>query len=169
MQKSLLIAILGLVATATASNRVEIGLKNFAKFSTPKSFLKSFTQLRNPGDPTVWGSCDSEGGFKVDLTSTYCVPEPPQIGQNVQLNLGGTFTDTATLTGVSVFVTWNDTPLYANDFARDTTTFNAGDPYSDNITWLIPSFAPRGHYHFEVALHGENSNKFSCSTADFDL
>jgi ML domain len=167
--KSVFLALLGLVATVSAADRIQIGLKNYLKLSTPKSLFKSFTQLKNPGDPTQWGSCDADGGFKVDFSNTYAAPEPPVMGQNVQLNLAGTFTDTATLTGINVYVTWNDTPLYVNDFARDAKTYNAGDAYSDSITWLIPSFAPHGHYHAELTLHDGSNKKLSCSTADFDL
>lgn len=166
--KSVFLALLGLVATVSAADRIQIGLKNYLKLSTPKSLMKSFTQLRNPGDPTQWGTCDSEGGFKVDFSGTFANPEPPVMGQNVELNLAGTFTDSVTLGGINVFVTWNDTPLYVNDFARSA-IFNAGDPYSDKITWLIPSFAPHGHYHVELTVHDASNTKLSCSTADFDL
>lgn len=63
-------------------------------------------------------------------------------------------------------------PLYAQDFKSTTPgEYGAGDEYTDSITWLIPSFAPLGHYHAQISVHGadRNSDVFACLVADFDI
>lgn len=104
------------------------------------------------------------------MTSTYSTPLYPIKGQDVTLNLQGTFTDDASLAGLKVYVEWNKTPLYVNDFPRDQ-EYSAGDPYQDTIVWFVPGFAPSGHYAVQVTLHDKSEKviNFGCITADFDL
>lgn len=172
MYKSVLLALFGLVAVASAAeNRIELGIKNYLKLSTPLSFLKTYTssRLSAPGDPTVWADCDADGGFKIDMTQTYNKPEPPTKGSNVELIFGGVFTQDVALGGINVYVTWNDTPLYVNFFNRSKDA-HAGDAYTDDITWLVPSFAPSGHYHVELTVQDKGkTTKLACKTVDFDL
>lgn len=169
MNKVILVAILGLVAVANAVDRIELKPKHYMKLSTPVSLVKNFIHPRLKSD-VVWGTCPSAGGFKVDMSKTYNKPQPPQKGDNVELFLAGTFTDDVSLAGLKVYVTWDNNPLYVNDFPR-VNDYEEGDPYKDNIEWFIPSFAPSGHYHVELTLHDDSPTpvNFACLTADFDL
>lgn len=117
----------------------------------------------------TWGECaGGDGDFAVDLSNTYSVPAIPVKGINVELELHGTFTADVDLSGLKVYVTWNKTPLYTNDFPR-VKHYAAGDSYADEITWLIPSFAPSGHYAVQITLHNKAGEIYDCISADFDL
>ena len=62
--------------------------------------------------------------------------------------------------------------LYAQDFPSNKPgQSGAGDEYTDSISWLIPSFAPLGHYHAEISLHGADKEKdvWDCLFADLDI
>ena len=55
--------------------------------------------------------------------------------------------------------------LYAQDFpSTKPGEYGAGDEYTDSITWLIPSFAPLGHYSAQIVVHGTDNTKdnFAC-------
>ena len=140
-----ILSLFGLVAVAQAASEIIIRPKDFLKLSTPKSVIQSFLHPRLQGDVT-WGECaGGSGDFAVDLSDTYSNPKIPVKGSNVNLELHGTFTNDVNLDGLKVYVEWNKTPLYVNDFPRKK-AYSAGDDYKDEITWLIPSFAPSGHY-----------------------
>lgn len=171
MMNKVILALFGLVAAVQAASEIVITPADFirASASNPKSLLKSLMKPRLTG-PVTWGECTGgDGDFAVDLSSTYSVPAIPVKGANVELELHGTFTNDADLAGLKVYVTWNKTPLYTNDFAR-TKHYGAGDSYADEITWAIPSFAPSGHYAVQITLHNkDNKVVFDCISADFDL
>ncbi len=57
MNKSVLIAILGLAAFAQAATEIIMTPKNFLKLSTPKSLLQSFLKPTLQGQGVVWGEC----------------------------------------------------------------------------------------------------------------
>lgn len=164
-----ILALFGLVAVAQAATEIIIKPTDFVKLSTPKSLLQSIMRPKLQG-PVTWGECaGGDGDFAVDLSSTYSVPKIPVKGINVQLELKGTFTNDVDLSGLKVYVEWNKTPLYVNDFPR-TKHYAAGDDYSDEITWMIPSFAPSGHYAVQITLHDKSGKVvFDCISADFDL
>lgn len=163
-----ILAIFGLVAAAQATSEIIIKPKHFLKLSTPKSLVQSFLHPRLQGEVT-WGECEGgSGDFAVDLSDTYSNPKVPVKGSNVQLELHGAFTNDVDLAGLKVYVEWNKTPLYVNDFPR-AKHYSAGDDYKDEITWAIPSFAPTGHYAVQVTLHDKANLVFSCISADFDL
>ena len=172
MIKAALLAFIGLATVASAADQIEITPMHFIKagaLSSPLSMVKSLTRPALK-DNVVWGACPDDKSFKDDKTKTYNLPQPPVKGTNVQLFLAGTFMNDVDLAGLKVFVTWNDNPLYVNDFPRSA-HYDEGTPYKDNITWLIPSFAPSGHYHVELTLH-DNAKKpeiYGCLTADFNL
>jgi hypothetical protein len=167
MQKVLL-AVFGFVAAVQAAAEIKITPKHYLKAS-PTNLVKSLLKPKLQGAVT-WGECaGGDGDFAVDLSSTYSVPTVPVKGINVELELHGTFTNDVDLAGLKVYVTWDNTPLYTNDFAR-TKHYAAGDSYKDEITWLIPSFAPSGHYSVQITLHDkDNKTIFDCISADFDL
>jgi hypothetical protein len=172
MNKAVLVAILGLVAFTSAMDSIEITPMHFFKagaLSSPISLAKSMVRP-SLKDNVVWGTCPSSNKFKTDSSNTYNKPQPPVKGTNVQLFLAGTFLDDCDLAGLKVYVTWNNNPLYVNDFPRSA-HYDEGTPYKDNIQWLIPSFAPSGHYHVELTLHDSQGTpeNFACLTADFNL
>ncbi len=157
MFKSLSLFItLGLIAMTSAEH---VSLKTLLhKFSHP-----------NLQGTVTWGTCPCDGGFKVDLAKTHSDPLSPKKGDKVQLILSGVWTNDVELDAVKVYVEWNKTPLYVEEFSR-TTSYSEGDSYNDNIGWLIPSFAPTGHYAVKITLHDKGTIKnFGCLTADFDL
>jgi hypothetical protein len=61
--------------------------------------------------------------------------------------------------------------LYSQDMpASAPGQYESGDEYQDSVKWLIPSFAPLGHYAFSVKVHNEDSShNYACLTADFDI
>eukprot|EP00347_Sterkiella_histriomuscorum_P000760 403374610 len=151
------LAIFGLVAVAQAATEIIIKPTDFVKLSTPKSLLKSLLRPKLQG-PVTWGECaGGDGDFQVDLGNTYSHPLKSQ-SRVAMLNLNS-----------RVYVEWNKTPLYVNDFSR-AKHYAAGDDYTDEITWLVASFAPSGHYAVQVTLHDKTGKVvFDCISADFDL
>ena len=62
--------------------------------------------------------------------------------------------------------------LFAQDYpATVPGDYGAGDEYTDSISWLVPSFAPLGHYHVSITVHGadKDKDKWACLVADFDI
>ena len=163
MNKAVIVAVLGLVALASAEMRIETPLKSFLK---PKALLAG--NLGKPGEPAVWGECTSTKQFKPDMSKTYSDPKIPVKGIDVALILHGTFTDDVELKGIKIYVEWNKTPLYVQDYER-AASYSEGDDYSDNIGWSIPSFAPTGHYNVVITLHDAANKNLGCLTVDFDL
>lgn len=138
-----------------------------AKFA-PAEFIRSKFLAQENGAVT-WKSCPSDGGFKTDFANTKSNPLIPVKGSNVDLLLQGIWTDDADLEAIKVFCKWNGTALYQQEFARNA-HYKEGDVLKDKITWLIPSFAPSGHYTVTLTLHDKgNENVFGCIQADFDL
>jgi len=120
MLKAVLVALLGFVSVASAVDTIEITPMHFIKagaLSNPLSLAKSMTRPALK-DNVVWGKCNDDGKFKDDVSNTYNKPQPPVKGSNVQLFLAGTFLDDVDLAGLKVYVTWNNNPLYVNDFPR---------------------------------------------------
>ena len=105
-------------------------------------------------------------------------PNPPIVGSNIGLNLDVIFNDEVHIEGNYIYVAFtaqgssSPIPLYAQDFpATNPGDYSAGDEYIDSITWLVPSFAPFGHYDVQVTVHGEDKDAdiFACLRAQFDI
>ncbi len=97
MYKSALLILLGLLTLAATEN-IQITPKHYAQsivnksnFMSPYKFLKAILHPSLKSEVT-WGTCESDGGFKVDLSNTYSEPAEPKKGKNVSLDLSGTFT-----------------------------------------------------------------------------
>lgn len=137
----------------------------------PFALVKGALQTPRLQGAVSWTDCTGgDGTFKVDFTQTHSDPLIPTKGKDVTLDLDGTFTDDGEVDGINIYVTWNGTPLYTNDFPRKTPE-SAGDPFEDKITWNIPSFAPSGKYVAQIKLH-DNATKerdYGCVEADFTL
>ena len=100
------------------------------------------------------------------------------VGQNVALGLDVIFNTDVNVQGLNVKVeftaqgTTTPVTLYLNDFpSKNPGVYHDGDEYKDAISWMIPSFAPLGHYHCTLKLHGQDANKDInvCLITDFDI
>jgi hypothetical protein len=175
MYKASLFAVL--VAAATASV-VEIAPEQWLK-AAPQSLVKMQLygqRLGSTASSVSWSECDSQRIY--DVATGTAIPNPPNVGSFVSLNLDIIFNNDANVVGNYINVAFtpqgssSPIPLYAQDFPSTTPgAYGPADEYTDSITWLIPSFAPLGHYHAEISVHGANkdTDKFACLVADFDI
>ena len=94
------------------------------------------------------------------------------------MNLDVLFNDAVDVEGVLVSVDFtpqgSHTPtlLYKQDFKPQTPgPYSPGDEFTDQVSWLIPSFAPLGHYAVSIKVHGpdQEADVWACLTADFDI
>lgn len=178
MFKAAILAVLGFVA-ASAHSVMEIPLKNFVDASPKESLVQMQlygSKLQASASSVTWGVCDSQKIY--DVASGTASPNPPVVGKNVGLNLDILFNADADVRGLYVFVALtpkggsSPTPLYQEDFpAHDARVYSAGEEFTDSISWLIPAFAPLGHYKVTITVHGasKDANKYACLTADFDI
>lgn len=176
MYKSTLIAVLGLVAVANA-HVMEIPMENYAAASPKESFLKLMVHnqnLQSTASSVTWGECDSQKIYYSAVGVND--PEPPQVGKNVNLNLDVIFSSDATVQGVFVNVqftakgTSSAITLFAQDYSASG-SFHDGDEFTDTVAWLIPGFAPLGHYAVTISVHGASmsADKYACLSADFNI
>jgi len=181
MFKALAIAVIGLIASATASH-MEIPMQNWLQASPKTSPIKmqligaSQMKLGSSATPVQWSECKSQRLY--DVATGTANPQPPQVGNNVALNLDVIFNADADVIGNYIYVLFtaagstSPISLYAQDFPSNSPgQYGAGDEYTDGISWLIPSFAPFGHYHAEIRVHGADKEKdvWACLVADFDI
>lgn len=134
-------------------------------------------RLGSTASNVKWSNCNSEGLY--DVATGTANPNPPKVGSNVSLNLDIIFNADADVVGNYIYVEFTSAgssspiPLYAQDFpSANPGQYGAGDEYTDSITWLIPSFAPLGHYHAQITVHGKDmdaAKSFACLVADFDI
>eukprot|EP00347_Sterkiella_histriomuscorum_P020773 403336517 len=181
MKSALIATLIGYAACQQVfdtSSKIEIsqekwmGLNNQPEIydSVSELFLNNDSQKLSDCKPGVvtWQDCDCDGNFQTDFQNTYSIPAPAIKGQSVKLHLSGVFTDSAQVSGVKVYVEWNKTPLYVNDFPRSVSA-QPGDTYTDDIDWMIPSFAPSGQYQAWVRIHDKQSTPeiYGCALANF--
>ena len=182
MFKALALAVIGLIASATASSHLEIPRENWLQVSPKTSPIKmqligaSHIKLGSTATPVQWSECQSQRLY--DVATGTANPQPPQVGSNVALNLDVIFNADADVVGNYIYVLFtaagstSPISLYAQDFPSNSPgQYGAGDEYTDAISWLIPSFAPLGHYHAEIRVHGADKDKdvWACLVADFDI
>jgi len=178
MFKAIILALCGVLASA--STQIQIPMENWMKVAPKESLVKmqlhSTRSLTSTASSVTWTECDSQRIY--DVATGTAVPNPPQVGNNVGLNLDIIFNADANVAGNYIYVLFtaegssSPIPLYAQDFASSKPgQYGAGDEYTDSISWLIPSFAPLGHYHAQIQVHGANkdSDIFACLVADFDI
>jgi hypothetical protein len=182
MLKNISLALVGLVATASATHTIEINPMNFVHANTPMVAYQTLLEIVQGRDPSnlgvvTWTKCDAEikGDFLVDFSQTYATPEPAVKGADVNLNLGGIFTKATELTNADIYVTWGPNggvPLHKEDHAL-TDKIPANGAYTYQLAWPIPSFAPSGHYHVVIThsgkVDGGDAKSVGCVVADFDL
>jgi hypothetical protein len=180
MLKNLSLALVGLVATASATHVYHeadvMNPMNFLRATTPANLFKNVVdqiqgkQLTNPLGVVSWGNCASSvsGNWVLDESNTYASPEPATKGNNVNLNLAGLFNQATTVTNVDINVAWDNTPLHTEDHPVSIAVA-ANGPFSYTLAWFIPGFAPSGHYHVIITLDQNVGQSVGCVTADFDL
>jgi hypothetical protein len=125
--------------------------------------------------PLKWGECASTHAY--DMASGKSTPASLIVGQDVSLDLDVIFNEEVDVKGLKTEVMFTaqgaTTPilLYSQDMpGTHPGKYEPGDEYQDSVKWLIPSFAPLGHYSFSVKVHnGDYSATYACLTADFDI
>jgi hypothetical protein len=180
MFKALALAVIGLIASTSASY-LEIPKENWLQASPKASPIKmqlhgSNIKLGSTATPVQWTECESQRLY--DVATGTANPQPPQVGSSVALNLDVIFNSDANVVGNYIYVLFtaagstSPISLYAQDFpSNNPGEYGPGDEYTDYISWLIPSFAPLGHYHAEIRVHGADKDKdvWACLVADFDI
>lgn len=178
MYKATLLAVIGLIASVTASHKMEIPKENWLRLGE-KSLVEMQlygSKLGASASSVSWSECSSQHVY--DVATGTATPNPPQVGSNVALGLDIIFNNDADVDGNYIYVMFtaagssSPIPLYAQDFPAATPgQYGAGDEYTDSISWLIPSFAPLGHYDAQITVHGANkdSDVFACLRAQFDI
>ena len=184
MFKTLVLAVIGLLSTSTVSaGHLEIPRENWLQVTPKSSPIKmqlmgasSHMMLGSTATPVRWSECQSQRLY--DVATGTANPQPPQVGNFVALNLDVIFNTDADVVGNYIYVLFtaegstSPISLYAQDFNSNSPgQYGAGDEYTDAITWLIPSFAPLGHYHAEIRVHGadKDADVWACLVADFDI
>ena len=152
-------------------------LEHWPKESPVKMALYgSHPILSSSATSIKWGECPSKKVY--DVATGVSQPDPPQVGSNVGLNLSILMNQQADIKGIYINVdltpqgSTSPIVLYQQDFpATSPGTYSPGDEFSDSVSWLIPSFAPLGHYGVTITVHGadQKSDNFACLTADFDI
>ena len=60
--------------------------------------------------------------------------------------------------------------LFKQDYPKDSKTYEEGEEMNEVIEWLVPAFAPLGHYYVTVSIHGEKvDDKHLCQIGQFDI
>lgn len=177
MFKALTFAVLATIA-ATQSV-MEIPKENWLSAAPKESAIKlqlHGARLGSSASSVQWSECNSQHVY--DVATGTASPNPPQVGGFVALNLDVVFNADVNVAGNYIYVLFtaagstSPIPLYAQDFAATNPgAYSAGDEYTDALNWLIPSFAPLGHYHAQIQVHGADKDKdvFACLVADFDI
>ena len=177
-------AILLVVGTVSAQHSLEIPQSAWEKViekSNEGGFLKpelysSHIKLASQASPAQWSECDSQHLYDVAVGTAK--PNPPQVGSTVGLNLDVIFNNDANVIGNYVYVQFTSQgatspiSLFAQEYpATEPGQYGAGDEYTDSISWLVPSFAPLGHYKVQISVHGPNRNSdvWACIQCDFDI
>ena len=175
MFKTIILAMCGLLSASA----FEVPLENWQMVAPKESLVKMQlhgSRLGSSASSVTWSECASEHLY--DVATGTANPNPPQVGSFVSLNLDVIFNADAYVVGnyISVLFTaeGSQSPinLYAQDFNSGSPgQYGAGDEYTDALNWLIPSFAPLGHYHAQIQVHGNDKEKdiFACLVADFDI
>ena len=177
MFRTIILAICGLLASAFT--KFEIPAEAF-KAAFPKESLVKMqlygSRVGSTAQNISWSECPSKRNYEV-ATGTI-TPNPPIIGEFLDLDIDVKFNGYANVVGnfISVKVTPDGQtlpiPLYSQDFPTSYPgIYIAGDRYNDGIAWLLPTFAPIGHYNFQVVVHGPNkdNDNYVCLEADFEV
>jgi hypothetical protein len=178
MFKTLVFAVLATIAATKSVMEIprESWLTASPKESPIKLQLQGAARLGSTATSVKWSECDSQHLY--DVATGTANPNPPVVGGFVALNLDVIFNSDVDVVGNYIYVLFTSLgstdpiPLYAQDFAATNPgQYSAGDEYTDALNWLIPSFAPQGHYHAQIQVHGadKDTDIFACLVADFDI
>ena len=107
MFKTLVLAVIGLIASSAAT-RVEIPMENWLKVSPKSSPIKmqlqgaSNMKLGSTATPVKWSECNSQRLY--DVATGTANPQPPKVGDFVDLNLDVIFNSDADVVGNYIYV-----------------------------------------------------------------
>ena len=73
MKRATLLAVLGLISLVSAET-LDIGYKNYLQSASPMKLMQSLVHPNLKNSEVTWGTCASDGGFKVDSKSTFNEP-----------------------------------------------------------------------------------------------
>ena len=179
MFKTLVLAVCGLMSAVSAVN-IEHSKEQWLAAVPKSGFLKLHDSLDGSLGSTAskvsWSECDSQHLY--DVATGTASPNPPIVGNFVGLNLDVIFNSDVNVVANYVYVQFtaaggtDPIALFAQDYPATTPgDYGAGDEFTDSISWLVPSFAPLGHYHVSITVHGANKDKdkWACLVADFDI
>ena len=163
MMKKLVLTAVPLLAAANQSIEIApFDPSNVLQSGEPISLIKNYVQYllgdeHIVGDGHIkFGSCDAQQPkvFIQDSSQIYAKPDPVKKGIQVTFHLGGYLSTDVKITKTEVSVQWGGTPLYKQDFPVNEIKHEQDD-FSTELTWLIPSFAPSGHYATQILLWGK--------------
>ena len=176
MFKTVVLALCGVLASAA---QLQIPFEAFMKAAPKESLVKMQlhgSRLGSTASRVSWSECPSLHVY--DVATGTASPNPPVVGDFVGLNLDVIFNGEANVVGNYINVAFtaegSTTPitLYAQDFnSQQPGSYDAGDEYTDKLNWLVPSFAPLGHYKVQITVHGASlaTDNYACLYADFDI
>jgi len=177
MFKTIVLALCGLLANA--STKFEIPAEAFKAAIPSDSLVKMQlhgTRVGSVASKVKWSECPSQHLY--DVATGTAKPNPPTVGDWVDLNLDVILNNDANIKGNYIAVKFtavgstSPIDLYAQDFnSGKPGNYEAGDEYTDTLQWLVPSFAPLGHYNVKITVHGPNvdTDNYVCLFADFDI
>lgn len=197
MKKFAVLALIGLVAAVSGKNYINISKRQIERAIhdlklnaealeeglekdetlAEKFFKKSNKPLLGATASQVSWSIDSSCPNKADISDPKAIPDPPIVGKNVALALTAVWNQQVDVRGLYVNVLFTakgaSTPvvLFKQDYkAKTPMTYEEGEEMNEGIDWLVPAFAPLGHYHVTVSVHGEKvDDKHLCQIAQFDI
>ncbi len=167
MFKTISLALCGLLSLVSANK------SGFLSLHETKSVAGG---LGSVATKVSWSECPSQRLY--DVATGTASPNPPNVGDFVGLNLDVIFNADANVVGNYVYVQFtaeggtDPIALFAQDYAATTPgQYGAGDEYTDSISWYVPGFAPLGHYHVSITVHGADKDKdnWACLVADFNI
>ena len=91
--------------------------------------------------------------FQLDLSNTYTQPADVEKGVTVELFVNGIMTDNVTVDDLELDVYWGGSQLQKLD-NPESQTVNAGDPFTQTFSVLIPGFAMAGEYDLTAYVKG---------------
>jgi len=173
---SKLIYLATLAAPILGESYLDIPDETWRQHLRKSDFLSLYgSRVGSQVSPLKWGECTSIHAY--DMASGKSSPTSLIVGKEVSLELDVIFNQEVEVKGLKTEVMFTaqgaTSPilLYSQDMpGTNPGKYEAGDEYQDSVKWLIPSFAPLGHYSFSVKVHnGDSSATYACLTADFDI
>ena len=177
MIKATLITLLGFVSMTQA---IELDLtyanffRNMHTFDLVRAVASAPLRLESTASPVTWSECSSQHLYDDEKPSNS--PTLPIVGKSIALNLDILFNQDLDIAGNLVNVDFtqvgssNPVTLFRQDYT-DKKHVSDGQEYKQSISWLIPTFAPLGHYKVVITTHGASKTEdiYACACAEFEI